>query len=154
MNIVEFIHWRSSSINVTAVLASYAWTCSSRDVKTVFSGLWGPVTAATWPTNWTGQSEFPGTCWWPLSGCHVSLLFYLTKSHPLFTLQPPLSISPSPSCGPLKKKKPLCHWNHTQPDRLRGSFERASLTESISLQSDLDCWRWASLERTLGGDRP
>lgn len=82
------------------------------------------------------------------------LLFCLICIYPVSPPFPPspLSINQTPYCGTIKKKKATVLLK-PHSDRLGSSFERASLSDSISLQSDLNCWRWASLERTLGGDR-
>lgn len=67
-------------------------------------------------------------------------------------LYPSLSLNLFPSYNKKEKSHCVCG-NQSRSDKLGRSFERASLTESISRQRDPECWRWGSLEPTLGGDR-
>ena len=144
---------QSLSINATVILAMFAWTCVKQRCGNT---LWRPVTTAH---AFHQQAELATlkSSWGMLVAVWVSYITHANFPSTSFYSSPsPLNQSLS-LLWPNEKektKKAALSLKVDSARQLWSLFERASLTESISLQSDLDCWRWASLERTLGGDRP
>lgn len=105
--------------------------CSSRHVKTISPGAWR--LSAHQQTGRSARRVPKHTSITVAPPVWVSYITLLSYPHLLFILSPPLSINPSPSRGPVKKKKNGKKSHRVTETALSQTGCRAGLKEPLSL---------------------